>query len=354
MKNYSTRLTSSSEQYLKKLNLTTFLQNDEVTDLYINRPGEIFIETLHGTERVLSEKLSFEVLKSLAIALCVANDLEFTKHCIHSVILPGGERGQIILPPVIEAGCIAFAIRKKPKDLFLNLNDCLKTGRLENVKLENIKNASTTAQAKDQVVLQDFEKELMRLTSTSTPEALLQAMPLIVENKLNVVMVGATGSGKTTFSKILANMIAHDERIITLEDTHELELPYHQNKLHLLYKEGVITAHDLLFACMRLKPSRILITEIRSSIAWDYLTALNTGHPGGITSVHANNSAIDVFNRVATLAKESETARNLDFNFLLNAAKATIDVILFFEKTYLKQIFYDPYLTQLAKRSLAG
>jgi len=63
---------------------------------------------------------------------------------------------------------------------------------------------------------------------------------------------------------------------------------------------------------------------------------------------------IRLFNRVATLAKESETARNLDFNFLLNAAKATIDVILFFEKTYLKQIFYDPYLTHLAKRSLVG
>ena len=356
MKNYSTPLTSSSEQYLKKLNLTTFLPNDEVTDLYINRPGEIFIETLHGTERVLSEKLSFEVLKSLAIALCVANDLEFTKHCIHSVILPGGERGQIILPPVIEAGCIAFAIRKKSRDLRLNLTDWLKTGRLENVKNASALDDLSTAQndIKDRVVLQDFEKELMRLTSASTPKALLQAMPLIVENKLNVVMVGATGSGKTTFSKILANMIAHHQRIITLEDTHELELPYHQNKLHLLYKEGVITAHDLLFACMRLKPDRILITEIRSGIAWDYLTALNTGHPGGITSVHANNSAVDVFNRVATLAKESETARNLDFNFLLNAAKATIDVILFFEKTYLKQVFYNPYLTHLAKRSLVG
>lgn len=355
MKNGRVVTFSSCEQYLEKSGIAQLLRREEVTDLYINRPGEIFVETLNGKQRIKSEQLSFRVLEGLAIALCVANGLEIMNSCIHSVIFPGGERGQIVLPPAIEHGCVGFAIRKV-KELNLDLEQWYRSGRLDHVtNISNIEKLNTYNRkltTKDYIILQQFEQKLVDLISANTAQALKEAMPLIVKYKLNVIMVGATGSGKTTFSKILAQMIPRSERIITIEDVHELSLPDHEDKLHLLYKEGVISAKDLLFACMRLKPSRILITEIRSSVAWYYLTALNTGHPGGITSVHANNSANDVFNRIATLAKESEIARNLDFNFLLNTAKATVDVILFFEKTYLKQIFYNPYLTQLAKRGL--
>ena len=83
-------------------------------------------------------------------------------------------------------------------------------------------------------------------------------------------MVGGTGSGKTTFTKAIADLIDHDTRIITIEDTHELDLPYHQNHDHLFYGEQ-ISAKALIAACMRLKPDRIFLTELRGDEACDYL-----------------------------------------------------------------------------------
>ena len=98
---------------------------------------------------------------------------------------------------------------------------------------------------------------------------------------------------------------------------------------------------------MRLKPDRIFLTELRGDEAWDYLSALNTGHPGGLTSVHAND-AISVYYRIAQLAKESDAGRGMDYQYILNIVKSTIDIVCFFEKTELKEIYYDPLSKYLA------
>lgn len=343
---------ASVSDILNKTGLTGILSNPDVTDVYINRPNEVFIETLKGTERIESELLSFQNLYRLSKALCIYNSLDFRNYG-HAVSLPNGERGQIMLPPAVQEGTIAFAIRKTSNER-LSLQNWYDTGRFNKVinvsNIEHWQKYNENHNIKDEILLQDWERELIQLTN-STADNLLKALPIIASQKLNSVMVGATGSGKTMFSRTMSDLISPQERIITLEDVHELELPNQANKLHLLYKEDQITARELLFSCMRLKPNRILITEIRSEVAWDYLTALNTGHPGGITSVHAN-SAPDVFNRIATLAKASESARNLDFSFILNTVKATIDVILFFEKTYLTQLYYNPYVKYLAKQGI--
>ena len=343
---------SSAEQYLEKTGLTNFLDREEVTDIFINKPYEMFVETLHSANRITSEKLSYEALNALARTLCRANNLSFSASTIHSVVLPRGERGQIILPPAVKENTLAFAIRK-PSQKRISIEKWVESGRLSNFKNKSDiafeEEYQKNPRLKNEILLSDIEKELLALTSSRRTEDLIKALKIFIEEHLNIVIVGATGSGKTMFSRALADMIDPTERIITIEDVHELDLPYHQNCLHLIYKEDVVSAHDLLFASLRLKPRRILITEIRSEIAWDYITALNTGHPGGITSVHAN-SAPDVFNRIATLAKESETAKNLDYDFLLNTAKATIDVIFFLEKTHLNEIYYNPYQTRRAKR----
>ena len=344
---------SSAEQYLEYLGLTNFLAREEVTDIFINEPFEMFVETLESTNRITSDKLTYSALNALARALCQANNLNFSASTIHSVVLPGGERCQIILPlATAKEDSIAFAIRK-PSKKRVSLNEWSKSGRLSNFQNKSDiafeEEYQKNPRLKNEIRLSDIEKELLALTSSRRTEDLIKALKIFIEEHLNIVIVGATGSGKTMFSRALADMIDKNERIITIEDVHELDLPHHHNKLHLIYKENIVSAHDLLFASMRLKPKRILITEIRSEIAWNYITALNTGHPGGITSVHAN-SAPDVFNRIATLAKESETAKNLDYDFLLNTAKATIDVIFFLEKTHLKEIYYNPYQTRRAKR----
>ena len=346
---------SSAEQYLENIGLADFLVREEVTDIFINKPHEMFVETLHSANRITSEKLSYEALNALARTLCRANNLNFSASTIHSVVLPGGERCQIILPlATAKEDSIAFAIRK-PSKKRVSLNEWSKSGRLSNFQNKSDiafeEEYQKNPRLKNEILLSDIEKELLALTSSRRTEDLIKALKIFIEEHLNIVIVGATGSGKTMFSRALADMIDKNERIITIEDVHELDLPHHHNKLHLIYKENIVSAHDLLFASLRLKPKRILLTELRNEIAWDYITALNTGHPGGITSVHAN-SAPDVFNRIATLAKESETARNLDYDFLLNTAKATIDVILFFERTYLKEVYYNPYQTKRAKQGL--
>ena len=92
---------------------------------------------------------------------------------------------------------------------------------------------------------------------------------------------------------------------------------------------------------MRLKPDRIFLTELRGDEAWDYLSALNTGHAGGLTSVHANN-AESVFYRVAQLAKESATGRTMDYDFILNTVRSTIDIVCFFNRTYMTELYYNP------------
>lgn len=343
---------SSAEQYLENIGLTDFLAREEVTDIFINQPYEMFVETLHSTNKIASDKLSYQALNALARTLCRANNLNFSASTIHSVVLPRGERGQIILPPAVKENTLAFAIRK-PSEKRISIEKWLESGRLNNFQNKSDiafeEEYQKNPQLKNEIRLNNVERKLLALTTSGQTKDFVTALKIFIEEHLNIVIVGATGSGKTMFSRALADMIDPTERIITIEDVHELDLPYHQNCLHLIYKEDVVSAHDLLFASLRLKPRRILITEIRSEIAWDYITALNTGHPGGITSVHAN-SAPDVFNRIATLAKESETARNLDYDFLLNTAKATIDVILFFERTYLKEIYYNPYQTKRAKQ----
>ncbi|MCV2502475.1 MAG: P-type DNA transfer ATPase VirB11 [Neisseriaceae bacterium] len=334
---------STVNSLLEKYGISTLLNQESITDIYINQPYEIFIETLTEVKRFDKKELSFENLQSLAKALCIANNLRFSESFIHAVELPNGDRGQIVLPPAVPNNTIAFAIRKlSGENKKYSYQSWLETGRLSNfIDISN----NSHDKLKKEINLKDFEMELIDYKNKGD---LFNFFKLAIERKLNIVTVGGTGAGKTTFSGILTDFIPPQERIITLEDVHELNLPKHTNKLHLLYKEGQITAKELLFACMRLKPDRILITEIRSDIAWDYLTALNTGHPGGITSIHAN-SAIDVFNRFATLAKESEVARNLDYKFLLDVTRATIDIVLFFHKTFLKEIYYDPYLKYLSK-----
>src|SRR5690606_19339112 len=155
---------------------------------------------------------------------------------------------------------------------------------------------------------------------------------LAVAHKWNICMDGGAGSGKTTVSKAIADLIPNTVRITTLEDTQELDLTNHPNHIHNHTKDQV-SEQALIAACMRIKPDRIFLTELRGGEAWDYLTALNTGHPGGLTSVHANDSR-SVFHRIADLAKQSSVGSGMDYQYLLANAKKTIDIVCFFNERY--------------------
>ena len=166
-----------------------------------------------------------------------------------------------------------------------------------------------------------------------------QFIRLALEHKQNICLIGATGSGKTTFTKAICDLVPLDTRIITIEDTHELDLPKHPNRVHLFYKD--VTPKQLLASCMRMKPDRIFLTELRGDEAFDYVGALNNGHGGSITTVHANDCQ-SAYYRIGTLIKQSEIGSKIDFDQIMRDTYTTIDVMIFLERTYVKQVAYNP------------
>lgn len=330
---------------LKRLGITERLNQPGVTELMINRPKELFVEGQHGVERIEDERLTLNVLFELANTLTILNNKHITaKDPMHSVTLPDGERCHIIIPPACETGTVVFSFRKPSLSRF-TLHDYASTGRLDGFKIAQNDHVNKN----EPIKLHPHEEQLLAYLNARQMDDFFK---LAVEERLNICLVGGTGSGKTTFTKSLADLVERKTRIITIEDTHELDLPNHPNRVHLFYKEH-ITAKSVIASCMRLKPDRIFLTELRGDEAWDYLSALNTGHPGGLTSVHAND-AISVYYRIAQLAKESEAGRGMDYSYILNIVRSTIDVVCFFEKTHLKEVYYDPYAKRLALQGNAA
>lgn len=341
----------SARNLLGKLGITDYLNRDGVTEVMINRPGEVFIETSRGVERFENNLLTYNSLFELANVLTIYNNKHITiKNPMHSVTLPDQERGHIMIPPSCEAGTIVFSFRKPSKNRF-TFSDYVDSGRLSGfedtsdlvresqieIDSSQYRYLSDSLKIPADIHLAGFELEMLKHKENRDLNEFFQ---LAVKHKLNVCMVGGTGSGKTTFSKAIADMVPKETRIITIEDTHELDLPNHPNHVHLFYKEH-ITAKDVISSCMRLKPDRIFLTELKGDEAWDYLSALNTGHPGGLTSVHANDSK-SVFYRIAQLAKESATGKTMDYDYILKTVQSTIDVVCFFSQTYMTELYYDP------------
>ena len=148
----------------------------------------------------------------------------------------------------------------------------------------------------------------------------------------NIIVSGATGSGKTTLTKALLLEIPADERLITLEDAAELRLDGHPNAVRLFYskdEQGLarVTPKKLLEACLRMRPDRILLAELRSDEAYYYLRNVNSGHPGSITSVHAS-SAMLAFEQLTLLVKESPAGRDMPRAEILGLLRQLIDVVV--------------------------
>jgi type IV secretion system protein VirB11 len=165
----------------------------------------------------------------------------------------------------------------------------------------------------------------------------------------NIIISGATGSGKTTLSKALIRHIPEQERIISIEDTPELVISQ-PNHVRLFYSKGGqglarIGVKDLLESCLRMRPDRILLQELRDGAAFYYIRNVNSGHPGSITTVHADSAQL-AFEQLTLLVKESEGGRDLardDIRALLGAA---IDVIIQCKRSdgrfLVTEIYFEP------------
>jgi type IV secretion system protein VirB11 len=311
-------------QLMSQYGISAALEAD-ITEFAINKPGEHWIEDSSGWHCVSNKALTIQCLQGLATAMAVFNQKQLDRdNPIASLTLPGGERCQVVLPPACEDGTVNMTIRKPSLSRF-SLGDYDASGRLR----------PKLASSVDE--LRDWEHQLTEYMQAGNFKAFFE---LAVKNHLNVVTVGGTGSGKTTFSKCLIDLYPTTSRLFTIEDAHELTTPFHPNSVHLFFSPN-INAKAVLASCMRMKPDHIFITELRGDESWDYLMALKSGHSGSVTSIHANDCRGALY-KIGSYIKQSEVGQTLDFDYIMREVMTTIDVVVFFEKTHLKELWYDP------------
>lgn len=255
------------------------LGRDDVTDLYVNRPDEVWAETLGGAiERHDVAGLDEAALMRLIGQIAAWSNQGINReHPLLSAVLPDGSRVQAIAPPATR-GPMAIAIRKHVS-ADLSLDDYVAAGAFE----EAVRSGDQERTHADDV-----------LRSYRVKGDLAGLLRQSVRARRNILVSGGTSTGKTTFLNALIREIPEEERLITIEDTPELQLS-HANAIGLLAARGAlgeaqVTADDLVSASLRMRPDRIILGELRGSEAYAFLRAINTGHPGSMTTVHADST----------------------------------------------------------------
>ena len=329
----------SSEMLLEYLEpLRIFLEDKNLNEICINRPREVWTEGRNGWVCHEVPALSFFHCRQLATLIASFNTKSISAdNPVLSATLPTGDRVQVIIPPGCEPNTVSITVRK---------------ASLIDKTLDELDAEGAFAEFSDTSdEVQPFERELLTLKNDKKIKDFLD---LAVRKHRNILVVGKTGSGKTTITKSLIRSIPADERLITIEDVHELTLNQHLNKVHLFYSredEGgsKVFAKQALASCLRMKPDRILLAELRGDEAWEFIKSVNTGHPGSISTMHANG-AYEAFDQLAALIKDSRTGGFLDTSYVKNRLFTTIDIVLFYHARKLREIYYDPEFKRTQSR----
>src|SRR5688572_7110933 len=323
--------------------LRPFLARTDVTELCINRPGEAFIETRSGWDRVALPFADLDWCRRLAklVANSTAQRIDEESPLL-SASLPSGERIQVVLPPATTPGTVAITIRRSSEGVW-SVHELSERGVFKRcIPASN--------------ELDDTEQKLLHLHQTGQFGAFLR---VAVRARKNIIVSGPTGSGKTTFTKGLILEIPPDERLVSIEDAKELVLERHPNSVRLYYsKDGQgqarVTPKQLLESCLRMRPDRILLSELRSDEAYYYLRNVNSGHPGSITSVHASSAQL-AFEQLMLLVKESPGGRDLAREDIKSLLYMLVDVVVQFgvdrHERYVREIWYAP---ERKRRQLAA
>ncbi len=262
------KLRTSIYNSMRRLDvLQELLEDENITEIMVNGPDHIFIEQ---KGQMMETGLVFDSQERLSdIAQQIAsegNRIVNETSPILDVRLADGSRVNIVMPPVAMDGPV-ITIRKFPRD----------------------------------PLTMDRLTEMGALT-----EEAAEVLRKLVEAKYNIFISGGTGAGKTTFLNILSNYIPEDERIITIEDSAELQIREVKNLVRLEARnanvegKNQVTIRDLIKSALRMRPDRIVVGEVRDATAIDMLTAMNTGHDGSLSTGHANSPG-DMLNRLETL-----------------------------------------------------
>jgi pilus assembly protein CpaF len=275
--------------------LRPLLLDQSINDIMINGPNNVYVERSGKLERIAVRFRDNDHIASVAqkIAAQVGRRVDESSPMV-DCRLPDGSRVNIIFPPLaIHSPCIS--IRKFPSRR-LNL-----AGMIEN--------------------------------GTMTP-AIGQLLEIAARSRLNVLVSGGTGSGKTTLLNAMSQFIDHSERVVTIEDAAELQL----QQPHVISLEtrppslegtGQVTQRDLLWNALRMRPDRIVVGEVRGAEAFDMLQAMNTGHDGSVSTVHANSTR-DALTRIENMVQMGQA--NLPSRAIRSQIVAALDIIVQVER----------------------
>jgi type IV secretion system protein VirB11 len=258
------------------------LSRPDVTDIYVNQPGELWVETLGGgIERHDNPQINELTLARLARQIAALTHQGVSReHPLLAATLPDGSRIQVVAPPATR-GPLALAIRRQIA---------------ASLTLQDYEAGDLFARTRTESSKRSADEALCRLIGE---RKFAEALALAVRTRKNIIVSGGTSTGKTTFLNALLREIPSNERLILIEDTPEL-LVSHENCVGLVSVRGElgeakVTANDLVSTSLRMRPDRIILGELRGPEAFAFLRAINTGHPGSMTTIHADSpeSAIE-------------------------------------------------------------
>ena len=276
--------------------LDTILEDDNITEVMINGPDDVFVE-MNGKLRKIDQTFENErqlediVQKVVGLAgreVNQANPIVDTR-------LPDGSRVNVVLPPIALNGA-TVTIRKFSKTP-MTVEQLIKYGSI-------------------------------------TPE-IAEVLELFVRAKFNIFICGGTGCGKTTFLNAVSNFIPKDERVITIEDSAELQITGIENLVRMETRnanasgKGAVSIRDLIKSSLRMRPERIIVGEVRGGEALDMLQAMNTGHDGSLSTGHANSTK-DMLSRLETMVLQG--AEGLPVEAIRQQIASAIDIIIFLSR----------------------
>jgi type IV secretion system protein VirB11 len=325
--------------------LTDYLDDLKVTEIAVNRPGEMWLarQGQRYMQLVGVPELNYRLLESLAeVTASYTNQETDRERPMLAATIPinldegvddterGGYRVQVVMPPAVEEKTIALCIRK-PTLLDIGLADYGKQGAFADVNQE----------VGDENYSDD---RLLELYKSRQWEEFLRGA---VRAHKNIVISAGTNAGKTTLLNALLKEIPDHERVVTIEDSREIRPPQ-RNCLHMLYSRGgqgvaKVTAVELLEAMLRLTPDRPIMGELRGAEAYSYLELLNSGHTGSITTIHADSPRL-MYDRLSQMVMRFGAPMGKDQ--IIGYARSLIQVVIQFKRgssgrRYVSEILYE-------------
>jgi type IV secretion system protein VirB11 len=296
--------------------LKPFLDDRDVVEISVNRPGQVYVERLgcaHMEFYEIPELTTAEIVNIGERVAASTNQFVSPANPILSAALPTGERIQVVLPPAAAEGG-TLSIRKQVVSDF-TLEDYRDQGSLDAVTVA-VGGLSETERA---LIDQLSARDIYGFIRTA------------IVNRVSILISGGTSSGKTTFLNACLKSVDPHERIITLEDTREL-FPLQKNAVHLLASRGdqgtaSVTIQSLLEASLRMRPDRLFVGEVRGAEAFAFLRAINTGHPGSMSTVHAD-TPLGAYEQLAMMVMQSGMSAAYPKADLISYIQSVIPIVI--------------------------